>query len=180
MVLLRQSVASILKVFTRSSHLLMRVMFGLWKLAVLQEGLTSISHLKRVSVRLASCLAPSLSFSPPQLRSDLLPPPISTSLLAMGAKSPFLPALLSPVLFCFLILLYWASKFLTISFHIFIILMDMDRQSVLTVLLLCLLLFLFDFVFLAAFFGDFRDFLRDLGFLLLVGFLLLFLFGLLF
>jgi len=77
----------------------MKVVSGWGKLAGLQEVLTLISQSNRVLVRFPSCLAPSLPKVPPQLRLDLLPPPISMSLKAVGANRPFLPDLPPPVLF---------------------------------------------------------------------------------
>ena len=105
MALVRQDPAWVLKVVVRLLQRLMKVMLGWGKLAGLQDLLTLISQSNKVLVRLVSCLAPELEYDPPQDRLLLLPPPISISLKAMGANTPFLPDLLPPVLFCLVILL---------------------------------------------------------------------------
>ena len=84
-----------------------------------QDLFTSISQSKRVLVRFCSWAAPLLPYTPPQDMLVLLPPPMSTSLSATGAKRPFLPDLLLPVEFWLSIRLFCFLKFATVSFHSF-------------------------------------------------------------
>merc|ERR1712149_132934 len=132
--------------------------------SVVQEAFTRTSQSNRVLVRLVSCRAPSEVAEPEQVRADLLPPPRSTSLRAMGPNSDCL----SILFFCF-------SKLVTTSFHLLMAVTALSRHTpsmVLADFLVPLLFFLFLFLFLF--------FLFFLFFLLFFLLFLFFLFFLLF
>merc|ERR1712155_272718 len=93
------------------------VMLGMGK-SVVQEALTATSQSNRVLVRLVSCRAPSEVAEPEQVRADLLPPPRSTSLRAMGPNTDCLPDFLPAMEACFSILVFCLSKLATTSFHL--------------------------------------------------------------
>merc|ERR1712223_1126121 len=87
--------------------------------SVVQEAFTKTSQSNRVLVRLVSCRAPSEVAEPEQVRADLLPPPRSTSLRAMGPNTDCLPDFLPAMEACFSILVFCLSKLATTSFHLF-------------------------------------------------------------
>merc|ERR1712207_38717 len=123
-----------------------KVMLGMGK-SVVQEAFTKTSQSNKVLVRLVSCRAPSEVAEPEQVRADLLPPPRSTSLRAMGPNTDCLPAIsdcLSILFFCF-------SKLVTTSFHLLMAVTALSRHTpsiVLADFLEPLLFFLFLFLFL--------------------------------
>ena len=104
-------VVSFLNISIDAVHSLMRVALASGKLAGLHVELISFSQLKSVSVKLVSCFAPLVSFNPAQEREDLLPPPSSTNLRAIGPKAPFLSDFFDAMPDCFSILAFCFSKF---------------------------------------------------------------------
>merc|ERR1719422_214454 len=177
----RQASAAATKVAEALTHSSTKVMLGMGK-SVVQEALTATSQSNRVLVRLVSCRAPSEVAEPEQVRADLLPPPRSTSLRAMGPNTDCLPDFLPAMEACFSILVFCLSKLATTSFHLFMAVtaFSMHMPSrVLVDFLVPLLFFLFLFLFL--FFLFFLFFLLFfLLFLFFLFFLLFFLFFLLF
>merc|ERR1712156_1415753 len=145
-----------------------KVMLGIGK-EVVQEAFTKTSQSNRVLVRLVSCSAPSEVAEPEQVRADLLPPPRSTSLRAMGPNTDCL----SILFFCF-------SKLVTTSFHLLMAVTALSRHTpsmVLVDFLVPLLFFLFLFLFFLFFLLFLLFFLLFLPFLFfLVLFFLFFLF----
>merc|ERR1711878_223513 len=150
--------------------------------SVVQEALTATSQSNRVLVRLVSCKARSEVAEPEQVRADLLPPPRSTSLRAMGPNTDCLPDFLPAISDCLSILFFCFSKLVTTSFHLLMAVTALSRHTpsmVLADFLVPLLFFLFLFLFL--FFLFFLFFLLFfLLFLFFLFFLLFFLFFLLF
>merc|ERR1712214_178892 len=148
-----------------------KVMLGIGK-SVVQEAFTRTSQSNRVLVRLVSCKAPSEVAEPEQVRADLLPPPRSTSLRAMGPNTDCLPDFFPAMEACFSILVFCLSKLATTSFHLFMAVtaFSMHMPSrVLVDFLVPLLFFLLFLFFLLLFF-----LLPFLVFLVLLVFLLLF------
>merc|ERR1712207_41182 len=148
-----------------------KVMLGMGK-SVVQEAFTRTSQSNRVLVRLVSCRAPSEVAEPEQVRADLLPPPRSTSLRAMGPNTDCLPDFLPAMEACFSILVFCLSKLATTSFHLFMAVtaFSMHMPSrVLVDFLVPLLFFLLFLFFLLLFF-----LLPFLVFLVLLVFFLLF------
>merc|ERR1711884_998185 len=140
--------------------------------SVVQEALTATSQSNRVLVRLVSCKAPSEVAEPEQVRADLLPPPRSTSLRAMGPNTDCLPDFFPAMEACFSILVFCLSKLATTSFHLFMAVtaFSMHMPSrVLVDFLVPLLFFLLFLFFLLLFF-----LLPFLVFLVLLVFFLLF------
>merc|ERR1711884_972242 len=150
--------------------------------SVVQEALTATSQSNRVLVRLVSCKAPSEVAEPEQVRADLLPPPRSTSLRAMGPNTDCLPDFFPAMEACFSILVFCLSKLATTSFHLFMavtafsmhmpssILVDFLVPLLFFLLLFLLLLFflfdLFLFLFFSPFFWVLFLFLKVFLFLL--------------
>merc|ERR1711878_107285 len=146
--------------------------------SVVQEALTATSQSNRVLVRLVSCKAPSEVAEPEQVRADLLPPPRSTSLRAMGPNTDCLPDFLPAMEACFSILVFCLSKLATTSFHLFMAVTAFSMHmpsSVLVDFLVPLLFFLLLFLLLLFFLLPFLVFLVLLVFFLLFD-LFLFLF----
>merc|ERR1719225_2234955 len=105
-------------------------------------------------VRLVSCRAPSEVAEPEQVRADLLPPPRSTSLRAMGPNTDCLPDFLPAMEACFSILFFCFSKLVTTSFHLFMAVTAFSMHmpsSVLVDFLVPLLFFLLLFLLLLFF-----------------------------
>merc|ERR1712223_1564907 len=153
-----------------------KVMLGMGK-SVVQEALTATSQSNRVLVRLVSCRAPSEVAEPEQVRADLLPPPRSTSLRAMGPNTDCLPDFLPAMEACFSILVFCLSKLATTSFHLFMAVtaFSMHMPSSVLVDFLVPLFFLLLFLLLLFFLLPFLVFLVLLVFFLLFD-LFLFLF----
>merc|ERR1719213_1355457 len=97
-----------------------KVMLGMGK-SVVQEAFTRTSQSNRVLVRLVSCKAPSEVAEPEQVRADLLPPPRSTSLRAMGANTDFLAPFFPAISDCFSILVFCLLKLATTPLHLFML-----------------------------------------------------------
>merc|ERR1712241_1248013 len=112
------SVARVLNKSVALTQASTKVMLGMGK-SVVQEAFTRTSQSNRVLVRLVSCKAPSEVAEPEQVRADLLPPPRSTSLRAMGPNTDCLPDFLPAMEACFSILVFCLSKLATTSFHLF-------------------------------------------------------------
>ena len=127
LLLVMQSVAMVTKLAVALAQASTKVMLGMGK-SVVQEALTATSQSNSVLVRLVSCLAPSESAEPEQVRADLLPPPRSTSLRAMGANTAFLSDFLPAMVACFSILVFCFSKFATTSFHLLITVMALSKH----------------------------------------------------
>merc|ERR1711992_7138 len=169
----RQASAAATKVAEALTHSSTKVMLGMGK-SVVQEALTATSQSNRVLVRLVSCRAPSEVAEPEQVRADLLPPPRSTSLRAMGPNTDCLPDFLPAISDCLSILFFCFSKLVTTSFHLLMAVTALSRHTpsmVLADFLVPLLFFLFLFLFLF-----FLFFLFFLLFFLLFLFFLCFLF----
>merc|ERR1712155_435337 len=120
-----------------------KVMLGMGK-SVVQEAFTRTSQSNRVLVRLVSCKAPSEVAELEQVRADLLPPPRSTSLRAMGPNTDCLPDFLPAMEACFSILVFCLSKLATTSFHLFMAVTALSRHmpSISPILVDCLMPFL--------------------------------------
>merc|ERR1712079_414101 len=129
----RQASAAATKVAEALTHSSTKVMLGMGK-SVVQEALTATSQSNRVLVRLVSCRAPSEVAEPEQVRADLLPPPRSTSLRAMGPNTDCLPDFLPAMVPCLSILVFCFSKLATTSFHLLITVMAFSRHTPSTVL----------------------------------------------
>merc|ERR1712214_262198 len=143
------SVARVLNKSVALTHSSTKVMLGMGK-SVVQEALTATSQSNRVLVRLVSCRAPSEVAEPEQVRADLLPPPRSTSLRAMGPNTDCLPDFLPAISDCLSILFFCFSKLVTTSFHLLIAVTALSRHTpsmVLADFLVPLLFFLFLFLF---------------------------------
>merc|ERR1711878_90101 len=112
--------------------------------SVVQEAFTRTSQSNRVLVRLVSCKAPSEVAEPEQVRADLLPPPRSTSLRAMGPNADCLTDFLLAMVACFSILVFCLSKLATTSFHLFMAVTALSRHmpSISPILVDCLMPFL--------------------------------------
>merc|ERR1719266_631310 len=141
--------------------------------SVVQEAFTKTSQSNSVLVRLVSCRAPSEVAEPEQVRADLLPPPRSTSLRAMGPNTDCLPDFLPAISDCLSILFFCFSKLVTTSFHLLMAVTALSRHTPSMVLVDFLVPLLF-FLFLFLFFLFFLLFLPFLFFLVL--FFLFFLF----
>merc|ERR1712001_9616 len=175
------SVASVLNKSVALTQASTKVMLGMGK-SVVQEAFTKTSQSNRVLVRLVSCRAPSEVEEPEQVRADLLPPPRSTSLRAMGPNTDCLPDFLPAMEACFSILVFCLSKLATTSFHLFMavtafsmhmpsrVLVDFLVPLLFFLLLFLLLLFflfdLFLFLFFSPFFWVLFLFLKVFLFLL--------------
>merc|ERR1711878_256510 len=173
----RQASAAATKVAEAFTHSSTKVMLGMGK-SVVQEALTATSQSNSVLVRLVSCEAPSEVAEPEQVRADLLPPPRSTSLRAMGPNTDCLPDFLPAMEACFSILVFCLSKLATTSFHLFMAVTAFSMHmpsSVLVDFLVPLLFFLLLFLLLLFFLLPFLVFLVLLVFFLLFD-LFLFLF----
>merc|ERR1711994_283098 len=171
------SVARVLNKSVALTQASTKVMLGMGK-SVVQEALTATSQSNRVVVRLVSCKAPSEVAEPEQVRADLLPPPRSTSLRAMGPNTDCLPDFLPAMEACFSILVFCSSKLATTSFHLFMAVTAFSMHmpsSVLVDFLVPLLFFLLLFLLLLFFLLPFLVFLVLLVFFLLFD-LFLFLF----
>merc|ERR1719195_1915280 len=163
-------------------HASTKVMLGMGK-SVVQEAFTITSQSNRVLVRLVSCRAPSEVAEPEQVRADLLPPPRSTSLRAMGPNADCLTDFLPAMVACFSILVFCFSKLATTSFHLFMAVTALSRHmpSISPILADCLMPFLllfcvlFVLFFLVLFFCPFLEvlFFFSVLFLLLKVFLFL-------
>merc|ERR1712038_1582708 len=166
------SVARVLNKSVALTQASTKVMLGMGKLVV-QEAFTRTSQSNRVLVRLVSCKAPSEVAEPEQVRADLLPPPRSTSLRAMGPNTDCLPDFLPAISDCLSILFFCFSKLVTTSFHLLMAVTALSRHTpsmVLVDFLVPLLFFLFLFLFFL-FFLFFLLFLFFLFFLLFLPFL---------
>merc|ERR1719150_1967493 len=166
------SVARVLNKSVALTQPFTKVMLGMGK-SVVQEALTATSQSNRVLVRLVSCRAPSEVEEPEQVRADLLPPPRSTSLRAMGPNTDCLPDFLPAISDCLSILFFCFSKLVTTSFHLLMAVTALSRHTpsmVLVDFLVPLLFFLFLFLFFL-FFLFFLLFLFFLFFLLFLPFL---------
>merc|ERR1712217_217639 len=164
------SVARVLNKSVALTQASTKVMLGMGK-SVVQEAFTRTSQSNRVLVRLVSCRAPSEVAEPEQVRADLLPPPRSTSLRAMGPNTDCLPDFLPAMEACL-------SKLATTSFHLFMAVTAFSMHmpsSVLVDFLVPLLFFLLLFLLLLFFLLPFLVFLVLLVFFLLFD-LFLFLF----
>merc|ERR1712156_799364 len=173
------SVARVLNKSVALTQASTKVMLGMGK-SVVQEAFTRTSQSNRVLVRLVSCRAPSEVAEPEQVRADLLPPPRSTSLRAIGPNTDCLPDFLPAMEACFSILVFCLSKLATTSFHLFMAVtafsMHMPSRVlvdfllpflVFLVLLVFFLLFdLFLFLFFSPFFWVLFLFLKVFLFLL--------------
>merc|ERR1712241_1567435 len=111
------SVARVLNKSVALTQVSTKVMLGMGK-SVVQEAFTRTSQSNRVLVRFVSCKAPSEVAEPEQVRADLLPPPRSTSLRAIGPNTDCLPDFLPAMEACFSILVFCLSKLATTSFHL--------------------------------------------------------------
>merc|ERR1719243_184513 len=170
------SVARVLNKSVALTQASTKVMLGMGK-SVVQEAFTRTSQSNRVLVRLVSCKAPSEVAEPEQVRADLLPPPRSTSLRAMGPNTDCLPDFLPAISDCLSILFFCFSKLVTTSFHLLMAVTALSRHTpsmVLADFLVPLFLFLFLFFLFFLFFLLF--FLLFLFFLFFLLFFLFFLF----
>merc|ERR1712242_619847 len=164
------SVARVLNKSVALTQLSTKVMLGMGK-SVVQEAFTRTSQSNRVLVRLVSCRAPSDVAEPEQVRADLLPPPRSTSLRAMGPNTDCLPDFLPAMEACFSILVFCLSKLATTSFLLLFLLLLFFLLPFLVFLVLLVFFLLFDlFLFLLLLFF----LLPFLVFLVLLVFFLLF------
>merc|ERR1719461_974830 len=128
LLMVMHSVAGVLNKSVALTHSSTKVMLGMGK-SVVQEALTATSQSNRVLVRLVSCRAPSEVADPEQVRADLLPPPRSTSLRAMGPNTDCLPDFLPAMVPCLSILFFCFSKLATTSFHLLITVMAFSRHT---------------------------------------------------
>merc|ERR1712193_279856 len=163
------SVARVLNKSVALTQASTKVMLGMGK-SVVQEAFTRTSQSNRVLVRLVSCKAPSEVAEPEQVRADLLPPPRSTSLRAIGPNTDCLPDFLPAMEACFSILVFCLSKLATTSFHLFMAVtafsMHMPSRVLVDFLVPLLFFLLFFFLFFRPFFWVLFLFLKVFHFLL--------------
>merc|ERR1712155_502386 len=151
LLIVTHSVARVTKREVSLAQASTKVMLGMGK-SVVQEAFTRTSQSNRVLVRLVSCRAPSEVAEPEQVRADLLPPPRSTSLRAMGPNTDCLPDFLPAMVPCLSILVFCFSKLATTSFHLLITVMAFSRHTPSTVLVDFLVPFEFFLFFLLVLF----------------------------